>query len=63
MKKPNVTQMRPYYLTLQYFLQKEGMKGKDLKKLASYASDELKTYDYSKKKWCELIIDIFDLNV
>ena len=35
------------------------MKRKDLKKLASNATDELKTCDDTKKRWCELIIDIF----
>ena len=37
----------------------EGMKRKDLRKLASNATDELKTCDDTKKRWCELIIDIF----
>ena len=35
------------------------MKRKDLRKLASNATDELKTCDDTKKRWCELIIDIF----
>ena len=34
------------------------MKRKDLRKLASTASDELETCDDTKKRWCELIIDI-----
>ena len=37
----------------------EGMKRKDLRKLASNATDELKTCDDTKKRWRELIIDIF----
>ena len=37
----------------------KGMKRKDLRKLASNATDELKTFDDTKKRWCELIIDIF----
>ena len=37
----------------------EGMKRKDLRKLPSNATDELKTCDDTKKGWCELIIDIF----
>ena len=37
----------------------EGMKRKDLRKLASNATDELKTCDDTKKRWCELIIYIF----
>ena len=37
----------------------EGTKRKDLRKLASNATEELKTCDDTKKKWCELIIDIF----
>ena len=37
----------------------EGMKRKDLRKLASNATDELKTSDDTKKRWCALIIDIF----
>ena len=28
-------------------------------KLASSVADELKTCDDTKKRWCELIIDIF----
>ena len=36
----------------------EGMKRKDLRKLASTASDGLETCDDTKKRWCELIIDI-----
>ena len=35
------------------------MKRKDLRKLASNATDELKTCDDTKKRWCELIIDTF----
>ena len=35
------------------------MKRKDLRKLALNATDELKTRDDTKKRWCELIIDIF----
>ena len=38
----------------------EGMKRKDLRKLASNATDELKTCD-TKKRWCELIICISSL--
>ena len=37
----------------------EGMKRKCLRKLASNASGELKINDDTKKRWCELIIDIF----
>ena len=37
----------------------EGMKGKDLRKLASNETGELKTCDDTKKRWCELIIVIF----
>ena len=37
----------------------EGMKRKDQRKLASNAFDQLKTGDETKKRWCELIIDIF----
>ena len=37
----------------------EGMKQKNLRKLASNATDELKTCDDTKKKWCELFTDIF----
>ena len=37
----------------------EGMKRKDLRKLASNVTDELKTCDDTKKIWCELIIDTF----
>ena len=37
----------------------EGMKRTDLRKLASNATDELKTCDDTKKRCCELIIDIF----
>ena len=37
----------------------EESKRKDLKKLASDATNELKTCDNTKKKWCEFIIDIF----
>ena len=33
----------------------EGMKRKDLRKLASNATDELKTCDDTKKRWCELV--------
>ena len=40
----------------------EGIKRKDLRKLASNATDELKTCDETKKRWCELIIDIFLTN-
>ena len=39
----------------------EGMKRKDLRKLASNATDQLKTYNDTKKRLCELIIDIFSL--
>ena len=35
----------------------EGMDKKDVRKLASNATDELKTCDDTKKRWCELIID------
>ena len=38
----------------------ERMKGKDLRKLASNATDKLKTFDDTKKRWCELILYIFD---
>ena len=37
----------------------EGMKRKDLRKLASHATDELKTCDDTKKRSCELTVDIF----
>ena len=37
----------------------EGMKRKDLRKLASNATDDLKTCCDINKRWCELIIDIF----
>ena len=37
----------------------EWMKRKYLRKLASNATDELKTCNNTKKRWCELIIDIF----
>ena len=37
----------------------EGMKQKNLRKLASNATDELETCDDTKKKWYELFIDIF----
>ena len=37
----------------------EGMKRKDLRKLASHATDELKTCDDTNKRSCELIVDIF----
>ena len=37
----------------------KGMKRKDLIKLALNATDELKICDYTKKRWCELIIDIY----
>ena len=37
----------------------EGMKRKDLRKLASHATDELKTCGDTKKRSCELIVDIF----
>ena len=37
----------------------ERMKRKDLRKLASNATDELKTCDDTKRRWSELIIDIF----
>ena len=36
----------------------EGMDRKDVRKLASNATDELKTCDDTKKRWCELFIDI-----
>ena len=36
----------------------ERMKRKDLRKLASNATDALKTCDDTKKIWCEIIIDI-----
>ena len=36
----------------------EEMKRKDLRKLASNATDELKTCDDTKKRCCELIIDV-----
>ena len=36
------------------------MKGKEeIRKLTSNATDELKACDDTKKRWCELIIDIF----
>ena len=35
------------------------MKREDLRKLASNAPDKLKICDDTKKRWCELIIDIF----
>ena len=35
------------------------MERKDIRKSASNATDELKTCDDTKKRWCELIIDIF----
>ena len=35
----------------------------DLRKLLSNATDELKAYDNTKKRCCELIIDIFLTNV
>ena len=41
----------------------EGTKRKDLRKLASNATEELKTCDDTKKKWCELIIDIFYFDI
>ena len=31
----------------------------DLRTLALNASDELKTCDNTKERWCELVIDIF----
>ena len=34
------------------------MKGKDLRKLASNVTNELKTCDDTKKRWWELIIDV-----
>ena len=37
----------------------EGMKRKDLRKLVSNATDDLKTCDDTKKRWCELITDNF----
>ena len=37
----------------------EGMNGKDLRKLASNETGELKTCDDTKKRWYELSIDIF----
>ena len=37
----------------------EEMKIKDLRKLASHATDELKTCGDTKKRSCELIVDIF----
>ena len=37
----------------------ERMKKRHIRKLASNATDELKTWDDAKKKWCGLIIDIF----
>ena len=37
----------------------EGMKRDGLRKLASNATDDLKTCNDTKKGWCELIIDIF----
>ena len=39
------------------------MKGKDLRKLASNVTDELRTCDDTNKRWCELIVDIFFNNV
>ena len=38
------------------------MKEKYLKKLPLNATDELKTCNDTKKRWCELVIDIFLLN-
>ena len=35
------------------------MKGKNLRKLASNETDELKTCNGIKKSWCELLLDIF----
>ena len=35
------------------------MKRKNLRKLLSNATDELKTCDNTKKRWCEFINDIF----
>ena len=37
------------------------MKGKEIRKLTSNATDELKICDDTKKRWCELIIDFFFL--
>ena len=37
----------------------ERMNRKVLRKLASNTTDVLKTFDNTKKRWCELIIDIF----
>ena len=36
----------------------EGIDRKDVRKLASNATDELKTCEDTKKRWCELFIDI-----
>ena len=41
----------------------EGIKGKDLRKFGSNATDEIKTCDDTKKRCCELIIDIFSTKV
>ena len=41
----------------------EGMKRKDLRKLASNATDELKTCDNTKKRWFQLIIVVFSNKV
>ena len=37
----------------------DGMKRKDLRKLASNATHDLNTCDDTKERWCELIMDIF----
>ena len=37
----------------------DGMKRKDLRKLISNATDELRTCGDTKKRWCELIINTF----
>ena len=41
----------------------EGIKKKDLRKLASNATDELKTCNDTKKRWFELIIVVFSNKV
>ena len=35
------------------------MAEKDLRKLTSNATHELKTRDDTEKRWCEIIVDIF----
>ena len=37
----------------------EGMKIKDLRKLSSNTTDELKICDNTYKRWCELMVDLF----